>query len=480
MWITGFCVGEGVNRTSIPVAFSQMDAFMMLMCCYQSTNVAYNPQPPHTYDKLVKFICSKFKELTLGKLLFFYKIPGYNEFTLQNVVDMENMLCLARSFRLQIVDMVVKQNVGVNTWIQSNDQSVNETYSHSRLSVLDNLDMDDEVDLLQTFCPHNDKVFISKSWACRHASMGSPTAVPLIFLDATFLKGRFKGFLLAATTKNGNQGLFPLAFVVVDSENTSNWSWFLQNLAHVLNGDRPLTFTSDRTAGLLKAMPTIFPNTEHAFCLQHLKKNLRDRGRRYGKMWSNAAKSFNSWIREACNLPITRMVDSIRAKIMRQMSKHRVASQTWTGTICPKMESCLEKAFNKGRSWRVNQSNADVYEIHLLLSVTVTIGTQTCSCFQWQRNRFPCVHAMVAVQKSGRDLNDLVEPYFHVSEYHSTYAASIFQNPTMEQPPFDPHDYLINPPPPPVSNALLAGQRKSGYYQGVSMCNRSAAKGVAA
>lgn len=29
---------------------------------------------------------------------------------------------------------------------------------------------------------------------------------PLFFLDATFLKRRFKGFLLAATTKDGNQG----------------------------------------------------------------------------------------------------------------------------------------------------------------------------------------------------------------------------------------------------------------------------------
>ncbi|KAL7263232.1 hypothetical protein ACSBR1_001413 [Camellia fascicularis] len=29
---------------------------------------------------------------------------------------------------------------------------------------------------------------------------------PLLFLDATFLKGRFKGFLLAATAKDGNQG----------------------------------------------------------------------------------------------------------------------------------------------------------------------------------------------------------------------------------------------------------------------------------
>ncbi|KAL7215301.1 hypothetical protein ACSBR1_027465 [Camellia fascicularis] len=43
---------------------------------------------------------------------------------------------------------------------------------------------------------------------------------PLLFLDGTFLKGRFKGTLLAATAKDRNKGLFPVAFAIVDSENT--------------------------------------------------------------------------------------------------------------------------------------------------------------------------------------------------------------------------------------------------------------------
>ncbi|KAL7220728.1 hypothetical protein ACSBR2_013588 [Camellia fascicularis] len=71
------------------------------------------------------------------------------------------------------------------------------------------------------------------------------------------------------------------------------------------------------------------------------------RGWHYGEMCSNAAESFNSWVREVRNLPITRMVDSIRTKLMRQMAKRRDTSQTWTGIICPKMEFRLEKAFNK-------------------------------------------------------------------------------------------------------------------------------------
>ncbi|KAL7254975.1 hypothetical protein ACSBR1_009185 [Camellia fascicularis] len=86
--------------------------------------------------------------------------------------------------------------------------------------------------------------------------------------------GRFKGNLLAATAKDGNQGLFFIAFVIVDSENTANWEWFLQQLTHVVDSSRNLTFVSDRNAGLLQSMPIIFPSAHHAFCLLHLQMNL--------------------------------------------------------------------------------------------------------------------------------------------------------------------------------------------------------------
>ncbi|KAL7192047.1 hypothetical protein ACSBR2_023988 [Camellia fascicularis] len=196
---------------------------------------------------------------------------------------------------------------------------------------------------------------------------------PLLFLDGIFLKGRFKGNLLATTTKDGSQGLFPVAFAIVGVENTTNWSWFLQHLRNVLDENRSLTFISDGHVGFIESMPMIFPTTHHAYCLQHLQRNLRDklkymnnlhrigliikfnncayalivttfddmvgkftrsgkaivtnflqdlplqhwanvyfRGNRYGEMCSNAAESFNNWIAVACHLPITRLVNNIR------------------------------------------------------------------------------------------------------------------------------------------------------------------------
>ncbi|KAL7250847.1 hypothetical protein ACSBR1_012795 [Camellia fascicularis] len=170
------------------------------------------------------------------------------------------------------------------------------------------------------------------------------------------------------------------------------------------------------------------------------------RGRRYGEMSSNAAESFNSWIREARNLPITRMVDSIRAQIMRQMAKRRVLAHTWTGAICPTMESRLKEAYNKSRAWKVSQANNDVYEVHSFPSVIVDIASRTCSYFQWQINEFPCAHAIVGVRKNEKNLDDIVVPWYHVSEYRLTYAPTIYLIPTVEKPPFNSTDYVIYPP----------------------------------
>ncbi|XP_028112998.1 uncharacterized protein LOC114311135 [Camellia sinensis] len=170
------------------------------------------------------------------------------------------------------------------------------------------------------------------------------------------------------------------------------------------------------------------------------------RGNRYGKMCSNASESFNNWITEAHHLPITRLVDSIRTRIMWQMSTWRDTLHKWARVICPKMEKRIEKSYNTDRSWNVSQSNSNVYEFHSNPSVMVDVDRRTCSCFQWQINGFPCVHAIVAARRSGRDLCTLIEPYFHVSEYRFSYTRSIMPIPTMEQPQPTGHDYVILPP----------------------------------
>ncbi|XP_028114766.1 uncharacterized protein LOC114312683 [Camellia sinensis] len=267
---------------------------------------------------------------------------------------------------------------------------------------------------------------------------------PLLFLDGTFLKGKYKGQLFAATTKDRN------------NETTTNWSWFLHELGKVVNGKRQITFISDRNLGLLETMPKMFPSAHHGHCLQHLKNNLRDWmkridngfrdhlvsslgdcayepivvgfhekleklkeeewGMHYGEMTSNAAESFNNWIKEARNLPITQMVDTIHTQLMRQMS------------------------------WQVSKFNEDVFKVHLMPSVTVDTTRHTCSCFKWQINGFPCDYTVIVIQKSRYNLNDCIEHYFHVETYRAAYSGAIFPIPSVEKPSFDSTDFTIYPP----------------------------------
>ncbi|XP_073311436.1 uncharacterized protein [Primulina huaijiensis] len=53
---------------------------------------------------------------------------------------------------------------------------------------------------------------------------------PLIFLDGTHIKNKFKGCILSAVTKDANDDLFTLAFAVVEAENDANWEWFCLKL----------------------------------------------------------------------------------------------------------------------------------------------------------------------------------------------------------------------------------------------------------
>ncbi|KAL7213354.1 hypothetical protein ACSBR2_015968 [Camellia fascicularis] len=98
---------------------------------------------------------------------------------------------------------------------------------------------------------------------------------PLLFLDGTFLKARFKGNLLVPTAKDDNQGLFPVAFTIVDSENSANWEWFLRHLKEIVGVGRTLTLI---TVMLVYCNLCQLYSRQHIthFCLLHLQMNFRD------------------------------------------------------------------------------------------------------------------------------------------------------------------------------------------------------------
>ena len=70
----------------------------------------------------------------------------------------------------------------------------------------------------------------------------------LLGLDGAFMKGPYPGQLLTAVSVDPNNGIYPLAYGIVETENTESWTWFLNQLGDDLDLYRNsnFTFISDR------------------------------------------------------------------------------------------------------------------------------------------------------------------------------------------------------------------------------------------
>lgn len=74
-------------------------------------------------------------------------------------------------------------------------------------------------------------------------------------LDGCFIKLCTGAQILAATGRDGNNNMYPIAFAVVPKEDTANWCWFLTQLKFALGGTEGqfgnYTIMSDRQKVLI-------------------------------------------------------------------------------------------------------------------------------------------------------------------------------------------------------------------------------------
>jgi len=100
----------------------------------------------------------------------------------------------------------------------------------------------------------------------------------VLTIDGTFLTGKYEGTLLIAIGQDANHQLVPLAFAIVEKENTLSWSWFLRLVRKIVVGPgREICVISDRHAGILNVVREVIPNhadVHHRWCSHHLAQNL--------------------------------------------------------------------------------------------------------------------------------------------------------------------------------------------------------------
>ncbi|XP_070025520.1 uncharacterized protein [Nicotiana sylvestris] len=100
---------------------------------------------------------------------------------------------------------------------------------------------------------------------------------PLIAIDGTFLKNKYRGVLLVAVTKDANNQIFPIAFGVADSENNESYEWYFRELRNAIGIRKDLMFLSYRHKAIANGIAKVFPECYHDICIYHLEKNLKQR-----------------------------------------------------------------------------------------------------------------------------------------------------------------------------------------------------------
>ncbi|BBN69718.1 hypothetical protein Prudu_1126S000100, partial [Prunus dulcis] len=269
--------------------------------------------------------------------------------------------------------------------------------------------------------------------------------IPLLFIDATFLKSKYKGQLLCASGKNGNQGFYPLAFGVVDSETEENWTFVSSTFGFYIatdgeSGDLFLgpqsrcayAVTEEEFKVAMEELVIVGSSKVKAFISDLSRDHYANaffKGMRYGEMANSLAESFNNWVGVFRDLPVLPLIEGIRQKLMVLNSQRRFEAEKWTTVLCPEMETRLCENAEAGRTWAVRRSNCTVFEVFADYSVMVDLEQRTCSCRLWQIDGFPCTHAVAAILAKRDSVYDYVECYYKTDFFRKAYESPIFPIP---------------------------------------------------
>ncbi|CAI9279938.1 unnamed protein product [Lactuca saligna] len=306
--------------------------------------------------------------------------------------------------------------------------------------------------------PHSETRTFRRIYICLGALKKGFAAGKRDFLgfDGAFMKGPFPGQILSAVGLDGNNGTYPLAYAVVETENISSWTWFLSCLGEDLglNTNSNFTFITDRQKGILNAIADLFPCAENRYCVRHIRDNMRKqwRGKPFEDLlwtcatathvqqfnkgmeelkklnkdcyewlkkippqhWSrshftgrahsdvilnNLCETFNGKLNEGRDKPIITCLEFIREYLMKKIVNVEKAIGKCTGPLTPTAMQTLENI-------KKRQKIIDLYFVEMV------------SIRKWELTGMPCKHAVATIWEMRKNSKDVGIPETWVHEVY--------------------------------------------------------------
>ncbi|XP_021807307.1 uncharacterized protein LOC110751181 [Prunus avium] len=313
---------------------------------------------------------------------------------------------------------------------------------------------------------------------------------PVVGFNGCHVKGTHPGQILSAVGIDANNGMYPIAFAVVEVENTETWTWFMEIFFADVgceNGNG-WVFMSDKQKGLGEAIRDLMPTVEHRHCVRHLHNNFKIAGHsglalkqrlwaaarsttiptfeaemekmlsqsdaayrwlqeRPANHWSrshfsthskcdmllnNLCESFNSAIIEARDKPILTLLERIRSYLMLRMA--RLRETVWTHDVGPRIFGIVEKLTTESAQCIASYAGGGKYQVNNIHGgmYVVDLERHTCTCRKWDLCGIPCSHSMAAIARTEKSPYDFLHSLYKRGAYDRAYESYISPMPSQE------------------------------------------------
>ncbi|XP_010495718.2 PREDICTED: uncharacterized protein LOC104772855 [Camelina sativa] len=259
---------------------------------------------------------------------------------------------------------------------------------------------------------------------------GFPFLRKVVVVDGTFLQGKYLGTLLTATAQDGNFQIFPIAFAVVDTENDESWECFFKQLSCVIPDDESLSIISDRHKSIGKAIKKVYPKSSRGICTYHMYKNIlvRFKGRAEFALVKKAANAFR-----LINFQTT--FDQIEA-MNPTLHEYLVYISQVIGTtlLTSNIAESMNKVMSHDRRFPIVQLLEEIRSMMtrwfsdrrtdaLKMTTDLTRGVE--KILQFDLEKLPCAHAIVAGEFRNISRISMSHPYYRKHYIHASYENAI-------------------------------------------------------
>ncbi|GKA07996.1 mutator type transposase [Tanacetum coccineum] len=269
----------------------------------------------------------------------------------------------------------------------------------------------------------------------------------LLGLDGCFLSGPYPGQILTAVGVDPNNGIYPLAYAVVEGETKESWLWFLDCLGDDLELFRNsnFTFISDRQKGRTIQGPLV-EMVLSAKQFRRFGKNMEEIKKLNPEMYNwlkdippqhwarshfsgrphcdvllnNMCEVLNRQLLKGRDKPIVTCLEFIREYLMKRIVVVQGIIDKSTGPLTPNATKLFNLIKRDAAQYKVIWNGGDLYDTTGPYGdkCVVNIRLRSCACRKWEITGMPCKHAVASIWNMA---NNGLEPGIPESWVHESY-----------------------------------------------------------